>query len=231
MTKNIIVTGCSRGIGKAIAQSLSSAYCVFGIDKDEPEHSYSQHFYQCDISDAKALSSTMQRIEKKVHSLYAVVNNAGIFIQAPLAQQSLDAWDRVMAVNVRAPYQLALHFASLLAGSRGHIINISSTRANMSEAGTEAYSASKGALLSLTHALAVSHSGKISVNSISPGWINTDDTYVPNEKENTWHLSGRVGIPNDIARMVTFLLEEEGGFITGSDFVIDGGVSKKMIYP
>lgn len=231
MMRNVILTGCSRGIGKVIAQSLSSMYCVIGIDKEVPEHSYCEHFYQCDIGDTKALDLVMRSIEQNVDSLYALVNNAGIFDKTVLEKQNLDVWDKVMAVNVRAPYQMALHYASLLGYSRGHIIHIASTRARMSESGTEAYSASKGALLALTHALAVSLSGKVSVNAISPGWINIDERYVPSEEEHAWHLSGRVGTPTDIARMVTFLLEEEGGFITGSDFVIDGGVSKKMIYP
>ena len=101
----------------------------------------------------------------------------------------------------------------------------------MSEAGTEAYSASKGGLASLTHALSISLSGKVSVNAISPGWINTDENYIPSPDEHAWHPSGRVGRPSDIAELVAFLLERNDGFITGSDFVIDGGVSRKMVYP
>lgn len=177
--KNIILTGCSNGIGKVLSQRLSSTYCVYGIDTEVPLHLYCDHFYQCDIRDTKALDLVMRSIEQNVDSLYALVNNAGLFDKTVLEKQNLDVWDKVMAVNVRAPYQLALHYASLLGFSRGHIINIASTRARMSEAGTEAYSASKGALLALTHALAASLSGKVSVNAISPGWINTDESYVP----------------------------------------------------
>jgi len=227
----VIITGASYGIGKAIAQFLHVRYTVIAIDKEKPKHSFFNRFLLCDLSDRKSLQTTILSIQKEIPSLYGLINNAGRFDHTPLEEQCLETWDNILAVNLRAPYMLSQAFAPLLSQAHGHIINIASTRASMSEAGTEAYSASKGGLASLTHALAVSLSGKVSVNSISPGWINTDQTYVPTAQEQVWHPSGRVGKPSDIAEVVSFLLERSDGFITGSDFVIDGGVTRKMVYP
>ena len=229
--KNIIVTGCSKGIGKAIAQQLCTHYCVIGIDIMSPEHLYCKHFHPCDLANSASLLQTISIVLQEHSSFYALINNAGMFTYHPLESQSLELWQNVMALNLTAPYLLSQALAPLLSVSQGHIVNIASTRALMSEAGTEPYSASKGGLLALTHALAISLAGKVSVNAICPGWINTDESYTPTQEENAWHPSGRVGKPNDIAEFVAFLLERNDGFITGSNFVIDGGVSKKMIYP
>ena len=229
--KNIVITGASQGIGKAISKALSHKYNLIAIDIEMPEHHFCKHFFQCDLSDSVQLQSTIEAIQTKISSLYGLVNNAGIFTNKPLLEQGLEEWEKIIAVNLRAPYLLSQAFAPLLSASRGHIINIASTRSMMSEAGTEAYSASKGGLASLTHALSISLSGKVSVNSISPGWINTDENYIPSLQEHAWHPSGRVGRPSDIAELVAFLLERNDGFITGSDFVVDGGVSRKMVYP
>lgn len=210
---------------------LSHQYTLVGIDIQIPEHHFCKHFFQCDLSVSQQVKSTIQEIEKTIDSLYGLVNNAGIFTNKPLTEQSMEEWEKIIAVNLRTPYQLAQSFAPLLGNSKGHIINIASTRAMMSESGTEAYTASKGGLVSLTHALSISLAGRVSVNSISPGWINTDENYIPTPEEHLWHASGRVGMPSDVAELVLFLLERNDGFITGSDFVIDGGVSKKMVYP
>lgn len=228
--QNVIVTGCSNGIGKAIAQHLSLMYRVIGIDISAPEHSFCAQFYRCDMSDTLSLARTIDTLKHENTSLYALINNAGLFTHNPLEEQTLKDWDRVIALNLTAPYLLSKELSPLLLNEKGHIINIASTRALMSEEGTEPYSASKGGLSALSHALAISLSGKVSVNSISPGWINTDESYIPSQSENAWHPSGRVGKPSDIAQMVVFLLSQKEGFITGSDFIIDGGVSKKMVY-
>jgi len=227
--QKIIITGASHGIGKAIAQALYAQYEIIAIDQDVPEHNFFAHFYRCDLSHTDALISTIAQVKMKVTSLYGLINNAGVFIHKPLNEQSLKDWEKIIAVNLTAPYMLAQAFAPLL--THGHIINIASTRAYMSESGTEPYSASKGGIITLTHALSISLAGRVSVNSISPGWINTDESYVATVEEQAWHSSGRIGKPSDIAEVVSFLLGREDGFITGSDFVIDGGVSKKMVYP
>lgn len=227
--QNVIITGATQGIGKAIAQALYQRYSVIIIDQETPAHTFFERFYRCDLSQSDALLETIEQIKREFSTLYALVNNAGVFTHQPLETQDLHVWQKIIAVNLTAPYILSQAFAPLL--TRGHIINIASTRALMSEAGTEPYSASKGGILALTHALALSLSGKVSVNAISPGWINTDERYEPSVEEHTWHPSGRVGKPSDIAEVVSFLLERHEGFITGSDFVVDGGVSKKMVYP
>ncbi|NCB14158.1 MAG: SDR family oxidoreductase, partial [Erysipelotrichia bacterium] len=144
-------------------------------------------------------------------------------------EQTIEEWEKIISVNLTAPYILSKEFASLLKESKGHIINISSTRALMSESGTESYSTSKGGISSLTHALAVSLAPNVKVNSISPGWINTDINYKPTANDNEQHLSGRVGTPLDIVDTVKFLLKNRG-FITGENIVVDGGMTKKMIY-
>lgn len=227
----VLITGVAQGIGKALAESLSHHYSIIGIDCIAPKHTYCERFYSCDLSQLTKLQETIAQIKKETSTLYGLVNNAAIFSHIPLAKQSLEAWEKTLAVNLSAPYLLSQSFAPLLSESHGHIINIASTRAGMSEAGTEPYSASKGGLIALTHALCISLSGQVSVNAISPGWINTDENYTPTEEENAWHASGRVGKPKDIVEVVTFLLERSDGFITGSNFVIDGGVTRKMVYP
>ena len=227
--KTVLVTGASHGIGKAIAEKLCQQYRVFALDKEIPTHHFFERFYTCDLSNTQELQETLKELKNEIDTLYGLVNNAGIFIHKSLHEQSLQDWEKVIAVNLTAPYILSQAFAPLL--NHGHIINIASTRAFMSEEGTEPYSASKGGMIALTHALSISLSGKVSVNSISPGWINTDESYVATVEEHAWHASGRVGKPHDVAEVVSFLLEREDGFITGSDFVVDGGVSKKMVYP
>lgn len=227
--KTVLVTGASHGIGKAIAEKLCQQYRVIALDKEVPTHPFFEQFYACDLSNTQELHATIGKIKNEITSLYGLVNNAGIFIHKSLHEQSLQEWEKIIAVNLTAPYILSQAFAPLL--NHGHIINIASTRAFMSEAGTEPYSASKGGMIALTHALSISLAGQVSVNSISPGWINTDESYVATVEEKAWHSSGRIGKPSDIAEVVSFLLEREDGFITGSDFVVDGGVTKKMVYP
>lgn len=227
--KTVLVTGAAHGIGKAIAEKLCQQYRVIALDKEVPTHHFFEQFYACDLSNVQELQATIVTIKNEITSLYGLVNNAGIFMHKPLNEQRLEEWDKIIAVNLSAPYILSQAFSPLL--KQGHIINIASTRAFMSEAGTEPYSASKGGIVALTHALSISLAGQVSVNSISPGWINTDESYVATVEEKAWHSSGRIGKPSDIAEVVSFLLEREDGFITGSDFVIDGGVTKKMVYP
>jgi len=226
--KTIIITGASNGIGKALAKKLRKKYQIINIDIIEKKMDRVK-FYKCDLSSKEQLLKTIEKIKKDRNKIYALINNAAIFNHISLEEQTIEEWEKIISVNLTAPYILSKEFAPLLKESKGHIINISSTRALMSESGTEAYSASKGGISSLTHALAVSLAPNVKVNSISPGWINTDVNYKPTTSDNEQHLSGRVGIPFDIVDVVKFLLKNRG-FITGENIVVDGGMTKKMIY-
>lgn len=226
--KNIVITGASNGIGKAIAKSLRKKYNIINIDIEKKDLKRVD-FFECDLSQKDELLKTIQSIKSKYDSIFALINNAALSKFTLLENQSIEDWERVIAINLTAPYILSKEFSSLLKESRGHIINISSTRAFMSESGTESYSASKGGISSLTHALAVSLSPNVKVNSISPGWINTDIDYKPTKSDDEQHLSGRVGTPLDIVDTVKFLLKNRG-FISGENIVVDGGMTKKMIY-
>ena len=226
--KNIIITGASKGIGRVIAKSLRKKYHIINIDIVENKMD-GVDFYKCDLSDKGQLLKTINKIKSNIDTLFALINNAAIFSHKILEKQTFEEWENILSVNLTAPYILSKEFAIFLKESQGHIINISSTRALMSEVGTEAYSASKGGISSLTHALSISLSPEVKVNSITPGWINTDENYLPTKNDNFQHPSRRVGIPDDVVDVVKFLLKNRG-FITGSDFVIDGGMTKKMIY-
>ncbi len=226
--KNIIITGASKGIGRVIAKSLRKKYHIINIDIVENKMD-GVDFYKCDLSDKGQLLKTINKIKSNIDTLFALINNAAIFSHKILEKQTFEEWENILSVNLTAPYILSKEFAIFLKESQGHIINISSTRALMSEVGTEAYSASKGGISSLTHALSISLSPEVKVNSITPGWINTDENYLPTKNDNFQHPIGRVGVPDDMVDVVKFLLKNRG-FITGSDFVIDGGMTKKMIY-
>ena len=226
--KNIIITGASKGIGRVIAKSLRKKYHIINIDIVENKMD-GVDFYKCDLSDKGQLLKTINKIKSNIDTLFALINNAAIFSHKILEKQTFEEWENILSVNLTAPYILSKEYAIFLKESQGHIINISSTRALMSEVGTEAYSASKGGISSLTHALSISLSPEVKVNSITPGWINTDENYLPTKNDNFQHPIGRVGVPDDVVDVVKFLLKNRG-FITGSDFVIDGGMTKKMIY-
>jgi NAD(P)-dependent dehydrogenase (short-subunit alcohol dehydrogenase family) len=151
---------------------------------------------------------------------------------------SLDEWNSVLAVNLAGPFLCSKYSEKELRKNKGAIVNICSTRALQSEANTEAYSASKGGLLALTHALAMSFSPEVRVNAISPGWVDVSAVKKKSAAKQTplsaedhrQHPAGRVGKAEDIANMVLFLFDSKNDFITGQNFVIDGGMSKKMIY-
>lgn len=167
-----------------------------------------------------------------------LINNAAIACNKPLEKLALVDWERVLGVNLTGPLLCAKHFVPFLRHRRGAIINIASTRALMSEPNTEAYSASKGAIVALTHALAASLAPDVRVNCISPGWIETGlwaksqsrTTPVHSAADKNQHWVGRVGQPDDIANLAAYLASEKSGFITGTNMIVDGGMTHKMIY-
>jgi NAD(P)-dependent dehydrogenase (short-subunit alcohol dehydrogenase family) len=154
-------------------------------------------------------------------------------VRKPLARLTLAEWRCVLDTNLTAAFLFARAAEKALRASKGAIVTIASTRALMSEANTESYSASKGGLVALTHALAVSLAPDVRVNCVSPGWIVVDREQMQKlrRKDHLQHPAGRVGTPADIADIVAYLVDgERAGFVTGANFVVDGGMTRKMIY-
>lgn len=220
--KIVIVTGGAQGIGKCIADEFrkeGATICV--IDKQAGDH------YVGDISRQEVLEAFAQEVLKKYGHVDIIVNNA-LPIMRGIDECSYEEFAYALSVGVTAPFYLVKLLKDHL-GKDASIINISSSRDRMSMPQTESYTAAKGGIAALTHALAVSLAGKARVNSISPGWIDTAYT-VYEGPDATQQSVGRVGNPMDIANMVLFLCSDKAGFITGENICIDGGMTKQMIY-
>jgi NAD(P)-dependent dehydrogenase (short-subunit alcohol dehydrogenase family) len=228
-----MVTGGASGIGRVIADTLiNEGWMVAVFDIEEPDPAIGQTGLAIlgDVGSEADVKGAMQEAVDTFGSLDALVNSAGIGLNRPLEKLTLEEWNRVIGTNLTGPFVCAKHAIPHLRKSNGAIVNIASTRAQQSEANTEAYSASKGGLVAMTHAMAVSLGPDIRVNCISPGWIETDPDAVHSETDEAQHPCGRVGMPSDISAMAAYLLSDRAGFITGQDFVVDGGMTKKMIY-
>ena len=220
--KVVVVTGGARGIGKCICECFESAGAtVYVIDVLENES------FVGDLSDKATLEKFADKVISECGHIDFLINNA-----APLSKgienASYEDFEYALKVGVTAPFYLSKLFAPHFAGGAA-IVNISSSRDRMSQPNTESYTAAKGGIAALTHALAVSLSGRVRVNSISPGWIDNNYT-VYEGADATQHPAGRVGNPHDIANMVMYLCSDMAGFITGENICIDGGMTKNMIY-
>lgn len=231
-TRVALVTGGARGIGAAIAARLAQdGYRTIAADIAPSETAPPNgRAVACDVADEAAVTALLHDVRATEGRLDALVCNAGINVRKPLAALSLAEWSRVLAINLTSTFLLVRAAEPLLRAASGAVVTIASTRARMSEADTEAYAASKGGLVALTHALAISLGPDVRVNCISPGWIFTKGD-PPRPGDHAFHPVGRVGTPEDVAAMAAFLLGPDSGFVTGTEFVIDGGVTRKMIYP
>ncbi|MDE6266545.1 MAG: SDR family oxidoreductase [Muribaculaceae bacterium] len=239
--RRVLVTGGAKGIGRAVVEAFRKADCTVDfIDIDRAAgqrtaQSTGARFIPADISDPVQLQKALDLILASRGDIDIVVSNAGVGDFRPLTDLDWQQFDKVQHINLRPAViiarALALHRVDNPNPWGGRLILISSSRHLMSETGTEAYSASKGALASLTHALMMSLSEHgITVNSISPGWIETDPAAIHTDADRMQHPSGRVGVPADVARACIFLSLPDNDFINGSDIVIDGGMTRRMIY-
>lgn len=242
-SRRVFVTGGGHGIGRAIVEAFAAegdcvAFCdIDQLRGDEVAVSTGARFIALDVCDKDALEDAVAGLLAEWGDIDVIVNNVGIGNFEPITQTTVDNFETVINTNLRSVFitsrMLAMHRERQGAvNPYGRIVNMCSTRYLQSEAGTEAYAASKGGVWSLTHALAVSLAPyRITVNCIAPGWISVNEEEILREEDHEFHLSGRVGRADDIARTCLFLCDERNGFINGQCITVDGGVTKKMIYP
>lgn len=220
--KVAVITGGAQGIGKAIADSFREQdVVVYVIDKQPGD------WFVGDISDKETLEKFASFVVSQSGHVDYLVNNA-LPIMRGISECSYDEFQYALAVGVTAPFYLTKLLMPYFALGAS-IVNISSSRDRMSQPQTESYTAAKGGIAALTHAMSVSLAGKARVNSISPGWIDTTGTEYTGP-DAVQQPAGRVGKPDDIASMVMFLCSDKAGFITGENICIDGGMTRQMIY-
>ena len=220
--KVVIVTGGANGIGKCIADEFrKQGSYVYVIDRQEGDH------FVGDISKKEVLEAFVAEVLEKHDRIDCIINNA-LPLMKGIDECSYEEFQYALSVGVTAPFYLVKLLMNHLAEGAS-IVNISSSRDRMSQPQTESYTAAKGGIAALTHALAVSLAGRVRVNSISPGWIDTS-CMVYEGPDAIQQPVGRVGNPMDIANMVLFLCSDKAGFITGENICIDGGMTKQMIY-
>ena len=244
-----LVTGGARGIGRGTARYLlGRGHRVVLADVDaetgaataEELSAYgAASFVRCDVAAEADVARAVAHALDRFGRLDGLVSNAGVADpeNAPVEALTLDAWNRTLATNLTGAFLCAKHGAPALRKTKGSLVLVASTRALMAERATEAYSASKGGLLGLTHALAVSLGPRVRVNAVLPGWIDVrgEAPGAPSppplrRRDHAQHPAGRVGRVDDVAALVAYLLGPESAFVTGAEFVVDGGMTRKMIY-
>lgn len=239
--KSIIITGGANGIGEGIAIAFGKlGAIVFIADVNEQkgnrvvkqieENGGRAVFYKTDVSKEEDIINLIRSVIDNIGRLDILINNAGISAFKPFLSLSTDEWDQVINTNLRSVF-ISSREAAKVMNNNGRIINMASTRAIMSEPNSEAYAASKGGIVSITHSLAASlQPNGITVNCISPGWIHVDQNEELKETDHRQHWSNRVGKPEDIAKACIYLADPENNFINGQNIIIDGGMTRKMIY-
>jgi NAD(P)-dependent dehydrogenase (short-subunit alcohol dehydrogenase family) len=246
----VLVTGGAQGIGRGIAQAvLGAGGCVMigDLDADAGRACLDEWgverragFRQLDVSRESSVQRWVSAAMTRFGRIDGLVNNAGIADPhvGDLSQLTLATWNRYLATNLTGAFLCCKHALPGLREANGAIVNIASSRALQSEPDTEAYAASKGGLLALTHAVAVSQGPQVRSNAILPGWIATDDWRKPtarrrpqlSRRDHAQHPVGRVGTPRDIGTLAVYLLSDAAGFVTGQSFTADGGMGVKMQY-
>lgn len=242
--KVAIVTGAANGIGKGVAALYAEkgAKVVLADVDDEAGNKTAAElknlggevlFVKTDVKKEQDIIHLMETAKKHFGRIDIVINNAGKGLFKSPFEVKVEEWDDIINTNLRSVFLCSREAAKHIKenSNGGSIVNIASTRAIMSEPNSEAYAATKGGIVALTHALAASFSEyRITVNAISPGWIHTGDYSKLTKEDHEQHLSKRVGKPDDIARACLYLTSEENDFVTGVNLVVDGGMTRKMIY-
>ena len=242
--KVVVITGAANGIGRVIAKLYAengARVFVADVDKQNGEKTVfdikknggQAHFILTDVRNESEVKKLMKTAYDTYNSLNILINNAGKGIWKSPYELTIEEWDDVMHTNLRSVFLASREAAKYMRKneSGGAIVNIASTRALMSEPNSEAYAATKGGIVAVTHALAASFSeDHIAVNAISPGWIETGDYSKLTERDHRQHFSQRVGKPDDIGRACLYLTSPENNFVNGVNLEVDGGMTKKMIY-
>jgi NAD(P)-dependent dehydrogenase (short-subunit alcohol dehydrogenase family) len=244
INKVVIVTGAAKGIGRGIAAAYAENGAIVLIaDVDETAGKQTESdlklmgadilFVNTDVRKEGDIIHLMETAKKTYGRIDVLINNAGKGLFKSLYEVSVEEWDDIIQTNLRSVFLCSREAARFMRENQegGAIVNIASTRALMSEPNSEGYAATKGGIVAITHALASSLSDdKITVNAISPGWIHTGDYSQLTDIDHNQHFSKRVGKPDDIARACLYLTAKENNFVTGINLVVDGGMTKKMIY-
>jgi NAD(P)-dependent dehydrogenase (short-subunit alcohol dehydrogenase family) len=240
MNRTVIITGGANGIGEELVKQYAAigdkvVFADIDVKKGKSiESNYeNSHFVQTDVRNVQDIKQFIQEAERTTGRIDILINNAGVSRFKSPYELTLEDWDDIINTNLRSTFFCSKEAAKVMRKNSGggFIVNIASTRASMSEPGSEAYAATKGGIVALTHALAASFSEeRIKVNSISPGWIETKDYENLRQVDHDQHLSKRVGTSADIAKACFYLTDPENDFVTGSNIVVDGGMTRKMIY-